>query len=178
MIFHRLSDPFIYSTQPPCGRRCRAGRSFAGNGERMSVTAREVSRAVLIVLLSHDSRTVLLEHPSGGAAWVPLRVDTPSHQSFTEVVNRWQQDHSGGSGMCRGSVTGRMMTVRDSALSDFYVSIVKLSRPEAPDRFSPSARWWPVADLDSVQTFPLELGALVKGYVEGWIPDGPITLDA
>lgn len=33
-------------------------------------------------------------------------------------------------------------------------------------------------DVDSAVVFPKELGVLMAGYVGGWIPDGPITLDA
>lgn len=179
VVRHWLSDPFVCLTQPPCGRRCHAWRDFTGHGERMSVAVIEVRRAVLVVLLSHDSRTVLLERPSAGSsAWLPLRVDAPSCQPFAAVVDCWQQDHCGGVGMRQAPVTGRLTTLKGSVLSDVYVAILKLSHPEPSDRFSSSARWWAVADLDSAQTFPVELGTLMLGYVEGWIPDGPITLDA
>ncbi|MFE7113826.1 hypothetical protein ACFU99_00140 [Streptomyces sp. NPDC057654] len=56
--------------------------------------------------------------------------------------------------------------------------IIKPARPEAAEVFSPSARWWPITDVVAADLFPRELGTLMTGYVEGWIPDGSITLEA
>ncbi|WP_327271970.1 hypothetical protein OG609_06895 [Streptomyces sp. NBC_01224] len=162
---------------------------------------------VLIVLLSHDSRTILLERRPDEPAWWPLRIQTPSHRSYVTVVHRWQRHWSKRSGIRRGSVTGRMASgagatrwdwhvvilkltgevdadwfspfARWCSISrwDWHVVILKLTGEVDADWFSPFARWCSISEIGSIDVFPLELGVLMTGYVEGWIPDGPITLD-
>ncbi|MFJ4011011.1 hypothetical protein [Streptomyces sp. NPDC090026] len=139
---------------------------------------RKVRRTLLVVLLSHDSRTILLERRPGEDAWWPLRVDVPPHRSYTRAVHRWQRQQKRHTGMRRCPVTGRLTVRTPEGRSDYLVVTLKLARPEAAEAFSLSARWWPIAETDAVTVFPRELGILMTGYVEGWIPDGPITLDA
>ncbi|GHJ30817.1 hypothetical protein TPA0910_52500 [Streptomyces hygroscopicus subsp. sporocinereus] len=55
--------------------------------------------------------------------------------------------------------------------------IFKLSEPTTPGSATPSAQWWPITQLKQATLFPRELGLFMEGYVEGWIPDGRITLD-
>ncbi|MER6503296.1 hypothetical protein ABT218_29055 [Streptomyces sp. NPDC001455] len=61
---------------------------------------------------------------------------------------------------------------------DWHVVIFKLTGEVDADWFSPRARWWSISEIGSMDVFPLELDVLMTGYVGGWIPDGPITLDA
>lgn len=139
---------------------------------------RKARRTLLVVLLSHDGRSILLERRPGAGAWWPLHIDVPPHRSYTRTVHRWKRHRRRRTGMRRGSVTGRL-TVRTSAgRADYLLVILKLVRPEAAETFSTFARWWPIADVDASAVFPQELGTLMTGYVEGWIPDGPIALDA
>ncbi|MBW1601821.1 hypothetical protein JJV70_06800 [Streptomyces sp. JJ66] len=139
---------------------------------------RGVRRTLLIVLLSHDSRTILLEHRRDEPAWRPLCVDVPSHRSYARAAHQWQRRWGSCSGMRRGSVTGRLTVGAASGRHDYHLVILKLSREEDPRLFSCYGRWWPVVDVDSAVVFPRELGVLMTGYVGGWIPDGPIALDA
>lgn len=139
---------------------------------------REVRRTLLIVLLSYDRRTILLERRPGQTVWWPLRVDVPPHDSYARAVHRWQRLWGRRSAMRRGSVTGRLSTGTALGRCDYLVVILKLSREEAPEVFSHFGRWWPITEVDPASAFPQELGTLLAGYVEGWIPDGSITLDA
>ncbi|MFF9069743.1 hypothetical protein ACF09E_30775 [Streptomyces sp. NPDC014891] len=139
----------------------------------MNAAATEVRRTLLIVLLSHDSRTILLERGPDASTWLPLSIDVPSHRSYAQVVHRWRQPR-----MRRASVTARMATRVGHVRSDYRVVIFKLPQPARSARFSPQARWWPISDLETLPVFPQELGFLMTGYVQGWIPDGPITLNA
>ncbi|MFE0641226.1 hypothetical protein ACFW2Y_06385 [Streptomyces sp. NPDC058877] len=142
------------------------------------MVTQKVRRTLLVVLLSHDSRTILLERQPGRSVWWPLRVDVPPHRSYARTAHRWQRRHGRRAGMRRGSVTG-VLTVRTSTgCFEYRLIIIKLARSEAAEVFSPSARWWPIADVVAADLFPRELGILMTGYVEGWIPDGSITLEA
>ncbi|MCS0636101.1 hypothetical protein NX801_10585 [Streptomyces sp. LP05-1] len=55
--------------------------------------------------------------------------------------------------------------------------IIELARPEGAEVFPPPARWWPITDVVA-DLFPRELGALMTGYVEGWVPDDSSTPEA
>ncbi|MGW2280216.1 hypothetical protein [Streptomyces sp. NPDC001770] len=45
--------------------------------------------------------------------------------------------------------------------------------------FGRHSAWWPLTEVALLEhrVFPRELGTFLTGYVEGWIPDGWITLD-
>nr|WSZ96553.1 hypothetical protein OH820_13555 [Streptomyces sp. NBC_00857] len=145
----------------------------------MSTLSSGVQRIALVVPLSWDSRTVLLDRRMGETAWWPLRLDVSQTGSYMRTVRRWLRQQPALPEVCLGYVTGHL-TVPDTASGtvkrDYRVVILKLTRSADAELLSPSARWWPIEQLGQA-AFPRELGALMEGYVGGWIPDGPITLD-
>lgn len=38
-------------------------------------------------------------------------------------------------------------------------------------------RWWSLAELAAVTTRPTDLALVIQGYWEGWLPDGPLSVD-
>ncbi|MFF9403462.1 hypothetical protein [Streptomyces sp. NPDC014744] len=137
-------------------------------------------RMVLIALLSYDSKAVLLRCPAGAETWRPVRLPVPAAGSVKDAVRRWAESVAVG-GATRGAVTGRLRVPgRGAVLCETEVAILKAAGPVDAGLVDASGRWWPVAGLAEagLALFPAELGLLVKGYVQGWIPDGVITLDA
>jgi hypothetical protein len=51
-------------------------------------------------------------------------------------------------------------------------------RPQAAHGCESDYIWHPLSTVEAAEfdVLPRELGPLLRGYVEGWIPDGPITL--
>ncbi|MFD4698301.1 hypothetical protein [Streptomyces niveus] len=146
----------------------------------MSTLPSGVQRIALVVLLSWDSRTVLLDRRTGRTAWWPLCLDVSKTSSYMGTAHRWLRQQSALPEACLGDVTGHL-TLTDNTASgtierDYCVVILKLTGSADAELLSPSARWWPIEQLGQA-AFPQELGALMEGYVGGWIPDGPVTLD-
>ncbi|MFJ7280847.1 hypothetical protein [Kitasatospora sp. NPDC098663] len=81
-------------------------------------------------------------------------------------------------------MTGRLSTEASSGgavvREELILFILKLNVPRGTVKCVPSTRCWPIAELctGTVPLFPRDLGVLMEGYVDGWIPDGPITLEA
>ncbi|MEV8389784.1 MULTISPECIES: hypothetical protein [unclassified Streptomyces] len=146
----------------------------------MSTLPSGVQRVALVVLLSRDSRTVLLDRRTGETAWCPLRLDVSETSSYMGTVRRWLRRQSALPEVRLGYVTGHLAMTEDTAAGtmdkDYCVMILKLAGSADAELLSPSARWWPIEQLGRA-VFPQELGVLIEGYVGGWIPDGPITLD-
>ncbi|MEU8719552.1 hypothetical protein [Streptomyces antimycoticus] len=147
----------------------------------MGISCLSTRRTVLIVLLSHDSRTILLDQSTSTATWWPLRLDVPRGSSSAKVMRRWQRQDTALRNLHRGGVTGYLTTTASSpagpTTQKYRVMIFKLSEPTTPGSVPPSAQWWPITQLKQATLFPRELGLFMEGYVEGWIPDGRITLD-
>lgn len=109
-----------------------------------------------------------------------MRLPVPDAGSVKGVVRRWAERATVGA-VTRGTVTGRLrVSGRGGGPCEADVVILKAAGPVDARLVDVSARWWPVAGLAEagVGLFPAELGLLVEGYVQGWIPDGVITLDA
>ncbi|MFK0296803.1 hypothetical protein ACIQU6_40915 [Streptomyces sp. NPDC090442] len=137
-------------------------------------------RFVLIALLSYDGQAVLLCRPGGAEAWRPVHITLPEGHTVAASVRRWVRCAYIGE-VRWGSVTGRLRVPRHGVGPlEAEVVIVKATAPVGAGQFGASACWWPLARLpeSGVALFPMELGLLLQGYVEGWIPDGEITLDA
>lgn len=125
----------------------------------MGMFRQSARRTVLIVLLSHDRRTILLHQPTSTAVWWPLRLDVPVDSSSARVVRGWRRQGTALSEVRRGRVTGYLTTAVSSAAGpitqDYRVTIFKLSEPVATDSALPSAHWWP---LHSSSRSQLSLG--------------------
>ncbi|KOU49276.1 hypothetical protein ADK56_18455 [Streptomyces sp. MMG1522] len=59
----------------------------------------------------------------------------------------------------------------------YTIVILRLTSPAGATSFTPSGSWHPIARLSEIRVFPVDLPLLIEGYVDGWLPDGPITLD-
>ncbi|MEU5425860.1 hypothetical protein AB0H73_09655 [Streptomyces olivoreticuli] len=148
----------------------------------MTSSVPRVRRVVLIVLLS-DEGHVFLWQPDGGPLWWPIRLEVPASGSYLSVLDRWQREFPL-PGMRRGRVTGRLAVASavagEVARVEYRLFIFKVAGPVADiELFCPTVRWWPLEILRDASgaLFPRDLGALMEGYAEGWVPDGPITLE-
>ena len=128
-----------------------------------------LQRAVLIVLLSYDSSSVLLERSTQAAAWMPIQLDVPRSSWYAETVWQWQRHHEILRGAQRGPVVGQLSmdtTVGCQALRTMYqLVILKLAHPTDTGRCYPSARWWPVEglDRDTASCSPRSWGLSMRG---------------
>ncbi|MFJ2575380.1 hypothetical protein [Kitasatospora aureofaciens] len=142
------------------------------------------SRELLVVVMAHDRR-VLLRRESGDSRWWPLRFAVAPGQSFLAALREVRRRDPV---LGVGRVDPVVARLRRDAVVDgkpmhqeFRLFIVKL----APTMGLPGVAggvWWSIERLTGsgagAATFPVELGVLLEGYVDGWIPDGVITLDA
>lgn len=139
-------------------------------------------RVALVCLLSPDARSVLLQHGAGHAVWQPIRL-LVNRSSHAAVVHRWQRVAGVRCGVREGRTVGRMtiFTAETDRITQCTLRIfVYRAMGAAPaSAFGSRAAWWALDDVAQLGhwVFPRELGPFLQGYVEGWIPDGWITLD-
>lgn len=86
----------------------------------------------------------------------------------TPVVGRFDPPSERGG---QASLT-RIFVVRHSRMSRISLRARPRSLPDA------DYVWHPLSDVENedLDVYPRELGPFLRGYLEGWIPDGVITL--
>ncbi|MEN3586665.1 hypothetical protein AAH978_21300 [Streptomyces sp. ZYX-F-203] len=134
-------------------------------------------RALLVVPLSHDGQSVLLRKPDERRAWRPLQWPVPAGHTEVKALRQWRRLHSTLPAMSRGSVTGRMSMPAETEIHLYTIVILRLMAPVQATSLTRSGSWHPIARLAETRVFPADLPLLIEGYVYGWLPDGPITLD-
>jgi hypothetical protein len=144
----------------------------------MTVRVPRIRRHLLIVLLSHDGRAVFLHKRAGCVSWRPLQWPVPAGVTEIRALRQWRRLHASLPAMTRATVTGRMPVLVETEVHLHTIVILRLSAPvEGTHLLSCDGSWLPLAQLPETSVFPAELPLLITGYVDGWIPDGLITLD-
>ncbi|WNM35708.1 hypothetical protein RKE30_37805 [Streptomyces sp. Li-HN-5-11] len=151
----------------------------------MSILRRKSSSTVLAAIDRHER--VLLRRIHGESYWQPIKARViplrPSRFSAVQVVDpifsHWF--------LAATPVIGRFVSApernRESCLLRIFVT--------RHDRMTPVSlrarnhtsldvdyAWHPLSDVEDedFDVRPRELGPFLRGYLEGWIPDGVITL--
>jgi hypothetical protein len=150
-----------------------------------SVLRRKSSSTVLAVIDRQER--VLLCRMHGESSWWPVKATVipvrPSRFSVIHVLDplfsHWF--------LATTPVVGRLEppAERDSQAGLTRIFVVRYDRLRpislrAHTHSFPDADyiWHPLSDIEDedFDSYPRELGPLLRGYLEGWIPDGVITL--
>lgn len=154
----------------------------------MVIPAPRLRRVVLVALLDRQRRTVLLTDQEGAWSPVACHATRPGHSS-AYAVNYVKT--LGIPPVRIGAVVGRIWASMPAAASGRRIErqlLLAISDDPLPAAFEPhfstlgrnqSTRWWTPDQLrrDAVPVLPKELPDVVDGYWDGWLPDGPLTLD-
>lgn len=154
----------------------------------MTVPAPRLRRVVLIVLLDRCRRTALLVKRAG--LWSPLTARIPGGSSYQKSAAQVVQARAGNVTFRYGAVVGHVWASWPEPRSGTRIERrLLLAIPadplsaDAARRLAVTgplpARWWTPGELreSGVPVVPPELADVVDGYWEGWLPDGPLTLE-
>ncbi|MEU6501931.1 hypothetical protein ABZ895_20485 [Streptomyces californicus] len=144
----------------------------------MTFEVPRIRRSLLIVLLSHDGLAVFLRRHLGHFARRPPQWPVPTGLTETKALRKWRRLHAALPAMTLGTVTGRMSVMVEAELHLYAIVILKLSAPADTSSLPHDGSWHALPSLAEAPVFPAELPHLIEGYVNGWIPDGLITLDS
>ncbi|MFJ8662343.1 hypothetical protein [Streptomyces sp. NPDC093795] len=140
-------------------------------------------RRAYLLLLDDQHRLLLCGGCCGG--WTVPQVRMAGRAQFMESAVRFLNEQFGLTSPRFGSVCGfRQTRAGDNwefdRVTAARVFIVRISDAEgaAIEQRSPTHARWGVADLRRRrrEIHPEGIVLLTAGYVEGWIPDGPISL--
>ncbi|MDX2546743.1 hypothetical protein ACOT81_27780 [Streptomyces sp. WI04-05B] len=152
----------------------------------MKTEFRNRSRHTAVAVIDREER-VLLSRVHGTPSWRPVTARVIrilpsrfsvvhvldslfSHWFFarTPVVGRYNP-LPGGEGLDEST---RIFAVRRSKMRSISL------RARAHVVMNVDYVWHPLSDVEDVEfdVYPRELGPFLRGYIEGWIPDGVITL--
>lgn len=152
------------------------------------IPAPRLRRVLLLLLLERSSRAMLLVQWRG--SWSPLAVRVTGRSSYLNVASQTVHARLGNVPVRYGAVVGHLWASGPQPGSGVRVERrLLLGVPSEPllsqslqrlvDESPLPLRWWTPEQLRSAEAgvLPPELPNIVDGYWEGWIPDGPITLD-
>lgn len=150
--------------------------------------APRLRRVLLMALLERRSRAVLLVDWAG--FWSPLAVRVTGVSSYVDAVSETVRVLLGDAPVRYGAVVGHLWATHPQPESGIRVERRPMFViPTAPlctgiidrlaDQLPSPARWWTSEQLRKagVTVFPPELPEVVEGYWDGWLPDGPLTMD-
>ncbi|MGW8603189.1 NUDIX domain-containing protein [Streptomyces sp. NPDC055893] len=144
-------------------------------------------RVVFVALLSSDGRLALVADDLPGAVprWVLPSGSVRAAESYREAAARILRDVVGAMQVRAGAVEGcrwaQVPVAVGRSRREAHVFIFRLAATGAPPEHLPSrgaTRWagpeqW--QELCTLCDLP-DVDVLLTGYLEGWIPDGRITL--
>lgn len=146
----------------------------------MSTDPQHADRTVLVAVLSRDNE-VLLQRTRETEKWQPVRLNIePGSSSVAALLQLRRQSRFAKSariGRTIGRVSATPSDTREAATSSLY--ILRINSATFSVNIPSQVEWWPISEVSAEQfnAFPKELGIFLQGYVDGWIPDGTITLD-
>lgn len=144
---------------------------------------------VTLVVIDADEKVALIQWPdSNSAHWALPHGIVRLPESYAQAAARVAERCFKGQPMRWGSVVGRRWAALPDGTSlvrvEERVFLARASRPEFPKLLSAGrpdtgAQWTPRALLNHALQEPHadRTADLVDGYLDGWLPDGPITLD-
>ncbi|MGW2599503.1 hypothetical protein [Streptomyces klenkii] len=147
-----------------------------------TVLAPRLTRIAHLLVVSDDRRILLCRMATGPAdrgLWRPPRAVLPAGRAFGPALFRTLL-HGLPCTAARGygDLVGHRWAAPVSGRREEHRVYVLRARP-APAGGAPRAAgacWFPPQGLPEGCGFWGEIGRLAAGYVEGWLPDGPIRL--
>ncbi|WP_277037135.1 hypothetical protein [Actinacidiphila oryziradicis] len=153
----------------------------------MVVPAPRLRRVALVVLLDRCRRTALLVQWAG--AWAPLAGGVGFGSSYEVAAAAVARVRTGSAEVRYGAVVGHVWATGPAWSGTRVERRLLLAVPAGPldaravrnlaEAGPLPARWWTAAELreSGVPVRPPELPEVVDGYLDGRLPDGPLTLD-
>lgn len=145
-------------------------------------------RLATLVVVDDEERTALLRCSRGTSAWTLPECTVHIWETYAEAATRLAAHCFAGHPLRWGSVVGCRLAIppvhgSPAIRTERRVSIARTKRP-ATSPMSGEAhatrpmRWVPRTSLDDALLEPYgdTTATLVAGYLEGWLPDGRITL--
>ncbi|MFD0290676.1 hypothetical protein ACFWJS_05285 [Streptomyces sp. NPDC127061] len=141
-------------------------------------------RRAYLLLLDDQRRLLLCGGCCGGWSVPQIRLASSAH--FMESATRFLDEQFGVTSPRFGSVYGIRQSCANGnwefdRVTAVRAFIVHISNAEAAavERKSSTHSRWSIADLRRRrrEIFPEGIVLLATGYIEGWIPDGPISLN-
>jgi len=141
-----------------------------------------------LVVIDADEQVALLHHPGWASGhWALPQANVRLSESYAEAAVRVAARWFTGRPVRWGSVVGRRWapTPDDPSLVRVEERVFLARAGSSPssssvavDHPGPTAVWTPRATLDHVlqESHVDSTTDLVHGYLDGWLPDGPITL--
>lgn len=145
-------------------------------------------RLATLVVVDDEEQVALLRCSRGTAVWTLPECTVRAREAYTEAAIRLSAHCFAGHPLRWGSVVGCRLALPPGHGSPVIrterrVSIARTKRPavrpvSGTAHATRSMRWVPRTSLDEVLLEPYEdtTATLVAGYLEGWLPDGRITL--
>lgn len=145
-------------------------------------------RLATLVVIDDEERVALLRCSHGASAWSLPECTVHARETYAEAATRLSAHRFAGHPLRWGSVVGCRLAVppvhgSPAVRTERHVSIARTGRPAAPfvsgkAHATQPMRWVPRTSLDDALLEPFEdtTATLVAGYLEGWLPDGRITL--
>ncbi|MFB7599117.1 NUDIX hydrolase [Streptomyces sp. NPDC056160] len=145
-------------------------------------------RLATLVVIDDEERVALLRCSRGTSAWTLPEGTVHAQETYAEAAIRLSAHCFAGHPLRWGSVVGCRLALppvhgSPAIRTERRVSLARTKRSAAPPvsgkaDATRSMRWVPTTSLDDVLLEPYEdtTATLVAGYLEGWLPDGRITL--
>ena len=144
--------------------------------------APRLRRIAKVIAIDLAQRIALNPLPTSHPAWVLPQQARLSAETYMDAVNRLCHELFPAHPTRIGTVTGRRWAPTPGASSlrtevRFY--IVRVDAEPADESSGSRILWAPraVLGLWLDQAESETAGVLIDGYLDGWLPDGPITLD-
>lgn len=143
-------------------------------------------RIAHLLLLDRSRECALLstEGPVLTPPAVSLRPGQDFHQAVTEAARSWWGVEALPISPLIGHGWATALGSPSSLRSERRLLMTSLAHLPEPARSNlgegpARSRWWPLAALRQYPglTSPLDLHLIVEGYWDGWLPDGPLSLD-
>ncbi|NXY95776.1 hypothetical protein HYE82_15530 [Streptomyces sp. BR123] len=143
----------------------------------MDLPAPRLRRLVRLIAIDSDE-LIALVHPTPPRpqAWALPEREVPLHGSYARTASSLALDLMGASKIRWGTVTGRRLGNRDAGRrTEVHYFIARTDFPPT----NRSLMWISRLHLNSHLTGQLlqDTSNLTDGYLDGWLPDGPITLE-
>ncbi|MFD7260524.1 hypothetical protein [Streptomyces sp. NPDC059874] len=143
----------------------------------MDFPAPRLRRLVRLIVIDSDELIALVRPtPPRPQTWALPEREVPLRGSYTHTASALALDLMGTSEIRWGAVTGRRWSRPEAGRrTDVHYFIARTDFPPA----GKTVMWISRLHLDSHLAGRLlqDTSNLTNGYLDGWLPDGPITLD-
>ncbi|MFD5969938.1 hypothetical protein ACFWGR_27610 [Streptomyces sp. NPDC060311] len=145
---------------------------------------RKIDRHAYLVILDDLDRLMLCAACCGG--WTVPRVPVDSGSDFEDAATSFLAEHFGIRDPRYGSTYGVHQTQSgecweydNPSISHVFTVRITLEESHSLQLISPAHTPWGIEEVKSryAAVYPAGIILLASGYLEGWLPDGPISFE-